>query len=92
MQTGVIRCLAKDCPTPEAAQKILASPETDDIVVFGADSFTVLHPLRERLGDLFSCEIHDACSRLDGPPENRTGRFRARFDDDGKLELDPAGE
>jgi Family of unknown function (DUF6085) len=88
MPGGTIRCLAHNCPQPGAVQQILSVPETDDIVVFGMDSFTVLHPLRERLGDLFSCQVHTACNRLDGPPGGKTGRYRARFGPEGNLELE----
>lgn len=90
LMAGRISCLALGCPDQGAAQKILSDPEHLDIVVFGEDSFTVLHPLRERLGDLFACEIHGACTRLDGPPEGQTGRYRAWFGDDGDLVLEAA--
>lgn len=92
MPGGMIQCLSKSCPESGAVQKILSNPETDDVVVFGLDSFTVLHPLRERLGDLFSCQIHQACSNLPGPPEGRTGKFRARFGAGGRLELEEITE
>jgi hypothetical protein len=90
MPSAMISCLAEGCPDQGAAQKILSEPEHRDIVVFGEDSFTVLHPLCERLGDLFACEVHGACTRLDGPPDGRTGRYRAWFGDDGQLMLEPA--
>jgi Family of unknown function (DUF6085) len=88
---GMISCLTRDCPDKGAAQKILSEPEHLDIVVFGEDSFTVLHPLRERLGDLFACQVHNACARLDGPPEGRTGRYRASWSKK-ELVLEPAPE
>lgn len=92
MPGGLVACLSKRCPDPAAARKILSDPEHRDVVVFGEDSFTVLHPLRERLGDLFACQIHNACTRLDGPPEGQTGRYRAWFGDDGDLVLEAAPE
>jgi hypothetical protein len=92
MPGGMIQCLASKCPNPGAAQTILSEPEHEDVVVFGADSYTVLHPLRERLGDLFSCQVHQLCGQLPGPPEGRTGRFRARIKPDGGLELEPIEE
>lgn len=92
MPSGMMQCLNRGCPNPGAAQKILSDPEHEDIVVFGPDSFTVLHPVRERLGDLFTCQVHQACSALDGPPEGKTGRFRARFDGQGRLELEEVPE
>lgn len=88
MESGMIQCLAEGCPRPDAAQKILSSPETDDIVVFGYDSFTVLHPIRERLGDLWACQVHEACTRLDGPPAGKPGSYRATFGPEGQLVLE----
>lgn len=89
--SGMISCLAPQCPDQGAAQKVLSDPECEHVVVFGMDSFTVRHPLRERLGDLFACDMHAACTRLPGPPEGRTGRFRAVFRDGG-LDLEPLDE
>lgn len=77
MTGGMIMCLAPGCPDKEAAHKILSDAEPEHVILFGAGSFTVRHPLRERLGDLFSCEVHDMCDRLPGPPGD-TGRYRAR--------------
>src|SRR5690349_15912825 len=91
MQAGVIRCLAGGCPQPAAAQKILANRETEHLVTFGADSWTVTHPLRDRLGDLPSCPVHEACNRLGGPPGGITGRYRARLTPDGALDLELLG-
>jgi len=91
MPSGMIQCLEKDCPNPGAAQTILSNPETTDIVVFGTDSYTVLHPLKERLGDLFSCEVHAACGRLPGPPGGEPGRYRATYTGD-ELSLAPIDE
>lgn len=88
MEGGLISCLAPRCPDKGAAQKILSYPEADDVVLFGADSFTVLHPLRERLGDLFACGVHAACNRLGGPPEGKTGYYRVRFTGNDELQLE----
>jgi Family of unknown function (DUF6085) len=79
MSGGLIQCLARNCPDQGAAQKILSDRETDHVVLFEEDLFTVRHPLRERLdGDLFSCEVHGMCWRMDGPPGGIAGRYRAR--------------
>jgi hypothetical protein len=86
MPSGMIQCLGKECPRPDAVQKILSNPVTDDVVLFGSDSFTVLHPLKERLGDLWTCQVHTACTQLDGPPG--LGQFRARFDENNGLVLE----
>jgi hypothetical protein len=92
MPAGVIQCLAGNCPNPSAVQEILASPETEDIVVFHENrTFTILHPLRERLGDLWDCKIHDEILRLDGPPRT-PGRYRARVSELGALELERIDE
>lgn len=90
MPGGMIMCLSPRCPDQGGAQKILSDPESEHVVLFGADSFTVRHPLRERLGDLLACEVHGMCSRLPGPPA-KPGRYRARVTPGG-LELEPAGE
>lgn len=90
MGGGMIECLAQGCPDSGAVQKILSEPETDDIVEFYEDSFTVLHPLKERLGGLFTCRVHNLCNRMPGPPEGGAGRYRARVKN-GTLELEPAG-
>lgn len=86
--SGMISCPAPQCPDSGAAQKIISDPESEHVVLFGSDSFTVRHPLKERLGDLFACEMHATCLRLDGPPGGRTGRYRARLTDAG-LDLEP---
>lgn len=89
MASGMICCLAPECPDKGAAQKVLSNPEHLDVVLIGADSWTVLHPLRERLGDLFTCPVLTACQQqLGGPPDGVTGYYRARLDDDGKLHLE----
>jgi hypothetical protein len=92
MSGGLIMCLARGCPDQGAAQKILSDRETEHVVVFGEDLFTVRHPLRERIGDgLLSCEVHDMCWRMDGPPGGAAGRYRARVTPEG-LDLEPMAE
>lgn len=77
MPNGMIVCLAPDCPDQGAAQKILGNPEHLDVVEFtDDDGFTILHPLRERLGDLFACPVNEALSQLGGAPEGLFGRYR----------------
>lgn len=88
MQSGTILCLNQACTQPDAAQKILGDRETEHIAVFGVDSWTVVHPLRDRLGDLLFCPVHEAVGRLDGPPGGMTGRYRAKIDSAGVLELE----
>lgn len=91
---GFIVCLNAKCPDEGAAQKILSDPESEHIVFFGQDSFTVRHPLRDRLGDLPACPVHTLCAGSGGPPGGKAGEYRARVDDQGRLELEavaPAG-
>jgi len=85
---GAIACLAPACPRKYAAREILGDRETDHIVVFGADSWTIKHPLRDRLGDLFSCTIHEQAGAMGGPPGGQTGRYRAIIGADGEMDLE----
>lgn len=60
MPGGNIHCLAKGCPQPEAAYLILRDGELEHIVhIEHPDgSWTIKHPLRERINDgLFNCII-----------------------------------
>lgn len=78
---GHITCARIDCPDPCAVDRILFDAETEHVVEFGAGSFTIRHPLRERLGDaLMQCALHDHVTGLDGPPVE-PGRYRARVHD-----------
>lgn len=55
---GTLRCFAQDCPRPEAAELVLSTTETEHLVLIGPPmfSYTIQHPLRERLeGQLFQC-------------------------------------
>lgn len=74
---GYLTCSYLDCPRPAAVSDILADQETEHIVAFGPDVFTIRHPLRERVDDaLMACALHDYCFHLDGPPV-KPGRYRA---------------
>lgn len=73
---GRIRCAAPECPRPSAAAEILADPETQHIVTFTEDGFTIRHPLRERLDDaLMQCQVHADFAASAGPPAV-LGRYR----------------
>jgi hypothetical protein len=79
--SGHVTCSFVDCPNPCAVDEILDDRETEHIVEFGANTFTVKHPLRERLDDaLLRCELHSYCRSLGGPPVVR-GRYRATLPD-----------
>jgi hypothetical protein len=80
-----VTCSFIDCPEPNAVDLILGDPETEEhIVLVGEESFSILHPLRERLAqvkanfapELFACELHRWLSAQPGPPF-RPGRYRA---------------
>jgi len=74
---GYVTCCYGECPERSAAADILENRETEHIVEFGDASFSVQHPLRERLnGDLFVCGLHQWIANLPGPPV-RPGRYRA---------------
>jgi Family of unknown function (DUF6085) len=74
---GVVWCASLLCPRPSAVSELLDDVETEHIVVFGPDTFTVRHPLKERLDDaLMECVLHDHIAALPGPPVP-PGRYRA---------------
>lgn len=82
-QAGDVWCSRADCPRPNAVGLILADNETEHLVKFGESTFTVLHPLRERLDNqLMECTVHDEVSGLDGPPVP-PGLYRAMAELDG---------
>lgn len=57
--------------------KLLDDPEYEHIVVLGDETFTVRHPLRERIGgQLERCQLHIYLHALDGPPR-KPGTYRA---------------
>jgi Family of unknown function (DUF6085) len=75
---GHITCRRLTCPRPTAVTDLLEDRETEHIVEFDPRTFTIRHPLRERIDDaLLTCDLHDYVSRLDGPPV-QPGRYRAR--------------
>ena len=74
---GHVTCSRLICPRPGSVTDLLDDAETQHIVVFGEDTFTVRHPLRERLDDaLMRCRLHEHIAGLDGPPV-RPGRYRS---------------
>ena len=75
---GYVTCSWIDCPNPDAATTILADGrETEHIVIFEAASFTVLHPLRERIDDaVLTCPLGASLAARVGPPP-APGRYRA---------------
>lgn len=68
--SGKVRCSNKDCKKRYAVASIIADSETEHIVRIEKHSFSVQHPLRERLnGDLFNCQVHASLKALGGPPK-----------------------
>jgi hypothetical protein len=73
-----VTCSRLGCPRPDAVSDLLDDRETEHIVQLGPGTFTVRHPLRERLDDaLMECQLHNHIHGLDGPPVT-PGRYRAR--------------
>lgn len=79
---GHITCSLIGCPDPTKADDLLHDRETEHIVLIGAGSFNLQHPLRERGEDLFNCTMHQRLSELAGPPVKR-GRYRVTDDGAG---------
>lgn len=72
---GHITCSQVDCPNPSAAGEILADGETEHLVTFTEEGWTIRHPLRERIGDqLETCDMNDVRA-LSGPPRE-LGTYR----------------
>jgi hypothetical protein len=75
---GYITCRSLACPRPDAVSNLLHDRETEHLVTFDEQTFTVRHPLRERLDDqLLTCDLHTLCANLSGPPA-RLGTYRVR--------------
>lgn len=71
-----ITCTNRGCPNPAAAARILEESETEHVVEVGDDTFSLKHPLRERLeGELFDCPCHKWLRGQEGPPVD-PGRYR----------------
>jgi len=76
---GYVTCSHVDCPRPDAVAALLKDQETEHIVVIEEHTFSIQHPLRERLdGELFVCGLHAWISALSGPPK-KSGRYRVAW-------------
>ena len=63
---GYVTCSYIHCPRRGAVADLLADREISHIVQLGEDTFTVRHPLRERLDDaLMTCTLHEHIAGLD---------------------------
>lgn len=74
---GTITCCYLHCPDRLAADRILAGALIAAEIDRLPSTFTIRHPLRERIDDeLLRCALHEYVAGLDGPPV-RPGRYRA---------------
>lgn len=78
---GYVTCSLDRCPNPTAmADLMLDHMSPDHIVHVRETTFSILHPMRERLsGELFACPLHEYMMGLDGPPR-AVGRYVVRGD------------
>lgn len=78
---GYITCSWVKCPNPTAVSDLLLEhADPWHVVNVGAGSWTIAHPLRERLaGELFECPLHAYMESLAGPPI-KPGRYRVHGD------------
>jgi len=75
-----VLCVEGDCPRNDAMSLIMGNPETEHVVDFQADGYTVQHPLRERiLGHLFDCPLFEQLSSI--PNMRWQGKFRVTTGD-----------
>lgn len=76
---GHITCSLISCPRPTAVDELLVEQETEHVVLFDEHTFTVRHPLRERLDDqLMTCNLHKTIADRSGPPA-QPGRYRVTW-------------
>lgn len=77
---GFITCSLDQCPRPDAASLLLEEMESDHLADFhDDDTFTVMHPLRERLDEkLMTCPLFLYLTNLVGPPVT-PGRYRVSY-------------
>lgn len=79
---GFVVCVGADCPHATAPTVILSEAEPEHLVMFGRDSCTVRHPLRERIADqMMVCQLLTFCGES-GPP-GPPGMYRATRAGDG---------
>lgn len=72
---GHVTCSRIECPDPCAVDTILSDRETDHIATLEEDTFSLKHPLRERVNDeLLDCALYQHIKSLPGPPLPRLAR------------------
>lgn len=84
---GLILCgEGSSCPDPVATTRLLEDSETEHVVTFDEDSFTLRHPLRERIdGQLEQCRWHSFLAAYDRPPVE-IGQYRMTSASDSTVE------
>lgn len=84
--SGAVTCTLLTCPRPLAVFELLQDAETEHVVVVRGKSYTLQHPLHERLGQaLMSCALQRWMVEQTGDllvP----GRYRAFLHEDGSFE------
>lgn len=87
---GFITCLAPGCERPTAVTELLRLRDViEHRVTFKAKHFQVIHPLRERFGDLVgSCPLDDHLKGLLCPPKP-PGVYLAEQQSDGQWVYSP---
>jgi len=79
---GYVTCSLIGCPCPDAVSTLLDDRETDHVVHLKERTFTVRHPLRERVDDvLMHCDIDRRLTEFDSPP-NYPGHYRVVMAED----------
>ena len=74
---GHVTCSLLACPNPTVVDAVLTDPETEHVVRIGDNTFTIMHPLRERVkGELYDCPLHTFMAAQSDSPL-RPGRYRA---------------
>ena len=90
---GYPRCTSGSCPRPQAVEELLASPETDHIVLIQKHSVIIQCPLHERLNgsDLFSCPLQQWFSQWfsqqEDDPVSAPGLYRAQKQERGSWDF-----
>lgn len=67
---GHVTCSFVECPEPAAVDEILGDGDSRHLVKIEKFTFSVQHPLRERLNSesLFDCTVHQQIKAKNGPP------------------------
>lgn len=83
--SGEVHCGTQGCSEPLAVQKLLAEDHIcEHIAALGHETWTVRHPLIERLdGSLFNCNLGAVLRDEFGPPRQGVGMYKLRLVDTG---------